>query len=261
MANFGGLGPLLAAANPSRFRVVSTNATLAYGVRSTSYAIYGQATYHLGADGASSPLAVSLGLRYTWDDKSISRTQNGAAPFTGDDRALNENSARFSKPTGDLTLRYRAIEDVNLYARVARGYRSGGFNSRQTTNAAANLGLIPFKPETIWSYEVGAKTQLFSRIRLNGSVFYNQYNDLIVAVPIPSGVGATFGNQLINAGKTDYYGAELEGRVEATDHIFFDASFGYVHKNSQAVSLCGCQRPESEYSRHFGVELCTDIHC
>ncbi|MFZ1738815.1 TonB-dependent receptor domain-containing protein, partial [Sphingorhabdus sp.] len=70
---------------------------------------------------------------------------------------------------------YRATEDINFYARAARGYRSGGFNLRQSTqvdNPATltvneAVALIPFNEETIWSYELGAKTEFMNRLRLN----------------------------------------------------------------------------------------------
>ena len=169
-------------------------------------------------------------MRYTWDKKGFNRSQNGATPFTDPtDLGLNRQKTSFGKPTGHVTVDYRASDDVNLYGRLARGYRSGGFNARQTTNAAAKLGLIPFNEETIWSYELGAKTELFNRLRLNAAVFYNEYSDLQATIPIPG--GATFGTQVTNAGKINYTGVELEGRLAITDNLSMDGSFGYVHKD------------------------------
>ena len=229
LGNFGALGPGLAAANPARFRNFSTpSSTLAYKADGDSFAVYGQGTYRPG--GADGPLGVTLGMRYTWDKKGFNRSQNGATPFTDPtDLALNRQKTSFGKPTGHVTVDYRASDDVNLYGRLARGYRSGGFNARQTTNTAAKLGLIPFNEETIWSYELGAKTELFNRLRLNAAVFYNEYSDLQATIPIPG--GATFGTQVTNAGKINYTGVELEGRLAITDNLSMDGSFGYVHKD------------------------------
>jgi iron complex outermembrane receptor protein len=229
LGNFGALGPALAAANPARFRNFSTpSSTLAYQADGDSFAVYGQGTWRPG--GAEGALGLTAGLRYSWDKKGFDRSQNGATPFTNPvDIALNKQRTSFSKPTGHVTIDYRATDDVNLYGRIARGYRSGGFNARQTTNAAANLGLIPFNEETIWSYELGAKTELFDRLRLNAAVFYNEYSDLQATVPIPG--GATFGTQVTNAGKINYTGFELEGRLAITESLSMDGSFGYVHKS------------------------------
>lgn len=208
------------------------NTVLAYRARGESYAIYAQGTYR--PDGPDGALGITLGLRYTRDKKDFIRTQNGVTPFTtAADIDLNTRSKNFGKPTGNLTVDYRASDDINLYARIARGSRSGGFNARQTTNSNAASGpiipLIPFNEESIWSYEIGAKTEFFDRLRLNASLFYNQYSDLQSTIPIPG--GATFGTQVVNAGKTDYSGFELEGRFEATKNFSIDGSVGYVHKD------------------------------
>ena len=220
-------GPLsfLAPLNPARFRAMPISSVLGYNSRGQSFALYGQATYRPG--GADAPLGITLGLRYSWDKKNFQVTQNGAVPFQGAalDRATSSKS--FSAPTGHLTVDYKASDDVNLYARIARGYRSGGYNARQDTSS---IPLTPFDSETIWSYELGAKTEFAKRLRLNGAVFYNIYTDQLVTIPVPTPAGQSFGNITVNAGKTKYYGAELEGNLLLTDHISIDGSLGYVKK-------------------------------
>lgn len=231
-AAFGPLGAAFRAANPARFRGVAQSSTLAYSVESQSYAIYGQGTYRPG--GADGPFGITLGLRYTWDEKEIMRTQNGATAFvTAADIALNTQSASFSEPTGHVTLDYRANDDVNLYARAARGYRSGGFNARQTTSAANNIALIPFSEEKIWSFEFGAKTQPIDGLTLNGAVFYNMYTDQQVTVPIPIQGGGSFGSQVVNAGETEYLGIELEARWELSENFSIDGAFGYIDSSTE----------------------------
>ena len=203
------------------------NSTLAYNVKGESYAIYGQGTFRPG--GVDGPLGITLGLRYTWDKKEIDRSQNGAAPFaTPAEIALNEQSAKFSEPTGHVTVDYRASDNVNLYARAARGYRSGGFNARQSTSVANNIALIPFNEEKITSWEFGAKTQLIDGLTLNGAIFYNIYEDQQSTIPIPIQGGGSFGTQVVNAGKTKYLGGELEARWQITDAFSIDGSVGYI---------------------------------
>ncbi|MFN5758338.1 MAG: TonB-dependent receptor, partial [Sphingomonadaceae bacterium] len=220
-------GPLsfLAPLNPARYRAMAIASVLGYNARGESTAVYGQATYRPG--GAESPLGVTLGLRYSWDKKNFQVTQNGAVPFTGAALARATSNKNFSAPTGHLTVDYKASDDVNLYARVARGYRSGGYNARQDTSS---IPLTPFEEESIWSYELGAKTEFANRLRLNGAVFYNVYTDQLVTIPVPTPAGQSFGNITVNAGKTKYYGAELEGNLLLTDHFSIDGSLGYVKK-------------------------------
>jgi iron complex outermembrane recepter protein len=227
--NFGALAPLLQANNPARYRGVPQAVTLGYRARGKSTAVYGQAEYRPGGkDGA---FGVTLGLRYTWDKKEMARFQNGAAAYTNPvEIALNDRQAKFSDWTGNLTVDYRANDDVNLYARIARGYRSGGFNARQPTNVAGNIGLIPFDNEVIWSYEAGVKAKFGSFARINASVFYNDYSDLQLAVPIPIAGGGSFGTAVDNAGKVVYTGFEIEAQIKPTDNIWFDGNIGYTHK-------------------------------
>jgi iron complex outermembrane recepter protein len=236
-ANFGGLAPLLQAGNPQRYRMVISDSTLGYRAGGDSKAIYGQASYRPGGeDGA---LGVTLGLRYTWDHKWAARFQNGLTPFVSPAAlARNTQDVDFKAPTGHLTVDYRMSDDVNLYARIARGYRSGGFNLRQgteddprTTTINEAVNLLPFGKETIWSYEAGAKMEFANRFRLNVAAFYNTYNDLQATIPIPIAGGGSFGTQVVNAGKINYMGFEVEGLAKLSDMFTLDGSLGYVHKD------------------------------
>jgi iron complex outermembrane recepter protein len=233
-ASFGPLGAGFRAANPARYRIVQQQSTLGYRAKGKSYALYGQGTYRPGGPGA--PLGITVGLRYSWDEKEFARFQNGATPYTSAaDLDLNTRKAKFSQPTGHITVDYQPDPRFNLYAKAARGYRSGGFNARQTTQQdnpatpAVNeaIALIPFGEEKIDSFEVGAKMN-FGRARLNLAAFHNIYKDQQVTVPIPIVGGGSFGTQVVNAGKTNFTGFEAEAMVEVVDDLLIDGSFGYI---------------------------------
>ena len=224
--NFGGAAPFLQGTNPARYRVALQNPTLAYSADGTSYAVYGQGTYR--PDGRDGRLGITLGLRYSWDEKHMARSQNGATPFVGADIGYNDQRAKFSAPTGNLTVDYRASDDVNLYARIARGYRSGGFNARQGV-VNATLPLKAFENETIWSYEAGFKTEFAQKLRLNGAVFYNVYSNLQLATFSPTTAGgAAVGTIVGNVGKTSYTGFELESQYQINDIFSLDGNVGYT---------------------------------
>src|SRR5262249_44742394 len=89
--------------------------------------------------------------------------------------ALVNRSASLHEVTGKLGLEYAIKPDVLLYASVSRGVKSGGFTAYNTlTPSQAD----PFRPEELWAYEAGAKTDLFDRrLRLNGAVYYYDYSD------------------------------------------------------------------------------------
>ncbi|HMB61340.1 MAG TPA: TonB-dependent receptor, partial [Xanthomonadales bacterium] len=77
---------------------------------------------------------------------------------------------------GHLALSYDWRPDLRGYLRIARGFKSGGFNpSLAALQTVALLGpeFIPYEPETLWNYEAGLKGVWWDG-RLSGtlSVFY-----------------------------------------------------------------------------------------
>ena len=234
-AQFGPLAAAFRAANPARYRAVPQFSVLDYTVDAKSYAVYGQGTYRPGA--LDDRLGLTLGLRYSWDEKAVERRQNGATPFTTPaEIALNTQEASFSEPTGHVTIDYEFSPDLNAYAKASRGYRSGGFNVRQATaldNPATpvdeSIPLRSFNEEKIDAYELGAKST-FGPLRLNAAAFYNIYNDLQTSVPIPIVGGGSFGTQVVNAGKIEFLGFEVEGVFELTETVTLDGAFGHVEK-------------------------------
>ncbi|WP_374285444.1 TonB-dependent receptor [Novosphingobium sp.] len=223
LANFGALGPSFAAANPARYRLVPTLGLLEYTTSAESSALYGQATWYVGGRDAGG-LSLTGGLRYTWDNKHMIRQQSGATrpstPATGD--------ASFKRLTWNAMARYEFSSEVNAYLRAASGYRSGGFNAPDTTQVGTST-LLPFDSEKIMSYEAGIKTELLDRhLRLNLAGYHNNYKDLAVAVPVPTASAGVFGSRIVNAGKVNYTGVEVEGQAVLTDNFTIDGNFGYV---------------------------------
>ncbi len=222
LANFGGLGPDFVAVNPAQYRVVQTLAELNYKAESESTALYGQFTLHPG--GREGRVSLTAGARYIWDTKEMIKFQDGTAPlatpFTG--------KRDFSKFTWNLMANYKMTDAVNLYARIATGYRSGGFNAGDNPSDGST-NLPSFEEESLTSYEVGFKSQLFNnRVRLNASAYRNVFDDLAVVIPVNSGTGGTFGTRLANAGKVNYAGFEVEAQALITDSFSIDGTIGYV---------------------------------
>ncbi|MBO9723939.1 MAG: TonB-dependent receptor [Novosphingobium sp.] len=222
LANFGALGPSFAAANPARYRLVQTLARLTYTASSESKALYGQFTFYPG--GRDSGIRLTAGGRYTWDDKSMIRQQNGAAPLP----VAETGHASFSKFTWNLMAGYDIAHDINLYARAATGYRSGGFNS-QDPAITGTTTLPHYNPESVTSYEIGVKSELFNRhLRLNLAAYHNIYKDLAVNVPLTDAPVGTFATRIGNAGKVTYTGFEVEAQAVLNEYLSLDGNLGYV---------------------------------
>jgi len=121
-----------------------------------SYALFADATYQF-----TERLSASAGLRYTHEEKESARhfelfldptvfvVANPPALLTGvgTPGAVVEASSDFEAFTPKFSLAYQANEDLLLYASVSRGFKSGGFDGRASTDA----GFAPFEPEFVWA--------------------------------------------------------------------------------------------------------------
>ncbi len=207
-----------------------------------SYAAFGQATFDF-----TPQLSLTAGLRYTREEKTYNRvTVTGSSlaalnnlrfAFPNDLPApLNaDNRATFDAWTPMATLSYKPTRDTLIYASAGRGFKSGGFNGRanSTSDLTLIVGGVPtlvtrFKPETVWTYEAGAKGNfLGGRVRLSGDAFYSDYRDFQARVGGGT-VGATGVFPVLNAGKLRIFGFELEAAVKPSNALTITSSVGYL---------------------------------
>lgn len=108
-----------------------------------------------------------------------------------------------------------------LYASVAKGAKSGGFNTM------ANLFDTErsFGPETNWTYEVGAKTAWFDGLlTANAALFWIDWRDQQVVAASAAGRSNNFYTN--NAARSRSRGLELE--LAATPAAGLDLSLAYT---------------------------------
>jgi iron complex outermembrane receptor protein len=191
---------------------------------SKSYAAYTQGTYKL-----TESLSTTLGARHSQESKSIAsqvvRLDANLQP-TGVVTGQGANDDDFSSFTYRAGLEYQAMPDLMLYASVAKGYKSGGFNARPTPSLQ-NLGLTSFEPETALTYEIGARSEWFERrLRVNATLFHTSYDDIqLREQAIVGGVTTTL---IGNAAKARIRGAELEIVAAPVDRLTLTASYGHL---------------------------------
>ena len=205
-------------------------------------AIFVQGNYDL-----TDRLTLTLGGRMSWDDRTISTRFRDAPlalanPFSPEalafsvadgvpaDRPISDEgsaSSDWAEFTPKIGVDYRFSEDVLGYASFIRGYNSGGFSARAGTVADVTT---PFDPEFVNSYEAGIKSDLLGgRARLNGAIFFNDYEDkqeeAILPAPPPTFTSTT----VRNVSSAEIWGIELEGSILLSDEFRVDASFGYLN--------------------------------
>ena len=179
-----------------------------------SYAAYTQGTW---TPEQLDRLHLTVGARYTYDDKhgELFMVNN-----TARDLSFELDSDRFDPM---VTLAYDATRDINLYAKYATGYRSGGASSR-------SLIYRSFGPESVKSYELGAKTFLFDRLaRLNvaGYLMDRTGSQIDFNFYDPDTNRNTL--ETVNApGTTKIRGVETELTVYPTTRLTLSASYNYT---------------------------------
>jgi iron complex outermembrane receptor protein len=138
-----------------------------------SYAFFGQGTYHL-----TDQWDITLGLRGTYEEKTRVGSQISgfklfdAGPF-GPDRYADEEFSVFNvSPMGSV--QYYPTEEIMVFAKAARGFKSGGFNQLRTLGGENTL----FDDEKATDVEAGIRTSWFDRMLIfNATFFYTWYDD------------------------------------------------------------------------------------
>ncbi len=115
--------------------------------------------------------------------------------------------------------------EATIYGHWARGFRSGGYNLRNSYPPTQELP-GPYDEEKIDTFEAGLKISTNIGI-LNGAVFYNMIDDVQRIITVPKSA-SVFAQEIRNTADVEAFGFELEGLVAVTDNFFLLGSVGYV---------------------------------
>lgn len=187
---------------------------------------------------------LSLGGRYTRDEKTADvlkenymglyspEFQDKYYPDADDSIPIGtltdySNSDTWSEFTPHIGLDYQFNEDIMVYAAYSTGFKSGGFDMRGDATALPSTK-DGFDPETVTTYELGTKSDLFdNRLRMNAALYYADYTDMQVTVQSASPAGG-FASAVLNAGKAKIQGVELEASLAVTDNLLANMTVGYA---------------------------------
>jgi iron complex outermembrane receptor protein len=196
---------------------------------SHSKALYAQGTLSFGSFVESlSGLRLTAGYRYTWD--ALTATSNFGLPHA----AATSTSGKYKAPNWTVGLDYDVFQHVLLFAKVSRGYKTGGVGT-----ATPAPQLRTFQPEFVTSYEVGVKADWHIGdipVRTNVNYYYTKYKDLqrtggtsyIYTDPTTGITAPVFGAQTTNAGKAHIQGIEFEGEIRPTRWFTLSGSYSYL---------------------------------
>lgn len=203
----------------------------------TSWAVFGQTSYKV-----NDKLDITGGIRYTDDIKTFSVGQQNVDGFA---LVIGAAQVQYYAPikvsddniSWELSANYRLTDKTSLFARVADGFRAQSIQGR---DVAFEAPPSVAKSETIFSYEVGMKSDLLNNtLRLNTALFYYTIDD----IQLSAIGGQTQGNQLINADKGVGYGFEFDFDYRVLPNLSVGGGFSYNNTELQddnlTVAPCG----------------------
>ncbi|GMN02349.1 TonB-dependent receptor [Erythrobacter sp. MTPC3] len=202
-------------------------------------------------------LELSGGVRYT-DEKKVSTISvpylhtflqgpGFVSPgfFSGPIRFADDNISP------EVTLKYQATDDFNVYAAFKTGFKSGGIdnsalpsNSLSVAALSGDFGALIFDSETTIGGEIGFKSQWADRsVTLNATVYYYIFDDL--QVQNFDAINIQF--LTLNAGELTSQGVDLEfswrtpidGLSISSNLAYLDAEFTDEFNTSAGEDLNG----------------------
>lgn len=236
-------------------------------------ALFGHADIDLTERGT-----LSLGIRFTEEDKDLSMTQDGMVNIQRASFATTDSRSD-SETSGTIGYSFRFTDNVMGYAKASRGFKSGGYTFSITqgenvsafagwfrTNAmgflAANPGAtkadlinaaiagsadpnqapagIAFDTETADSFEIGLKSELLNnRLRLNFAAFATEYDNFQQNI-----VRLATGITVQNVPGVEINGYEVDFTALITERLTIQGGLGYAEsKITEAFILTNPQNP------------------
>lgn len=180
------------------------------------------AAFTQGTLALSDAISVTAGIRYTRERKDFDQTATMFSVTTGLPLATYPRSystrGTYKAWTPKVGIEYRPTDGVLVYASATKGFKSGGFNFASANPAQG------FDPETLWSYEAGAKFDLLDRkLRLAATAFHYDYKDLQVQSFLTPGVV-----DITNAADARVKGIEVEAEARPAQWLRFGATLAYL---------------------------------
>jgi iron complex outermembrane receptor protein len=200
-----------------------------------AYAVFGQATWNT----LDQRLHLTAGARWSRDEREATLARANRNLTTGAvvlDPAVGAGKKTYSNFSPTFTIAYDVTDDINVFARWARGYKTGGYNTRASSIARFNEG---FGEETLTSIEGGIKSEFWDhRVRLNLTAFRGKYRD--IQLNIQSDPTNPRLVDVLNAGRATIQGIEFEGLIRPMRGLTIGANYAYLDaKYNEVLDAAG----------------------
>ena len=195
-----------------------------------SIAVFADFTWH-----ATDRLDLTVGGRYTHD--KVDSTVITTGPLVTDDTVtgIAQGKRKFDDFSPRFVARYQFTDDLSVYGTVSKGYKAGGtslgFNADPVNVPLPAIIEVPFKDETLWSYEIGFKSEwLDNRLRINAAAFFLDWSDLQLEsfrFLVPGNLQSKFA-LTANMDEAEVKGFEVEFVAAVSERFTFSGGLGYL---------------------------------
>lgn len=142
-----------------------------------------------------------------------------------------------------IGLAFELSENQNIALTASKGYRQGFSELIIGTTTIQTV-----EPETLWAYELAYRSKwLDDRLQINGNVFYYDYTNMQVPVPVPDPILSAGYTYTINAEQAHSYGAELEARWNFDSGLEVYAGLGLLRTKFDDASYNGISIAGNEF--------------
>ncbi len=185
---------------------------------------------HLSAS-LSEDVTLDVGLRYSSETVASTNSSSGTFSFpvvplvipSGDTIAFDDRTT-FESITGGVRLSVEFTDDMTVYGGIDRGYKAGGFNGAASPSISSNPATRQFDEEETLNFELGWKSEfLNNRLRSNGAIFLQTYDDYQVQIP-----DATTGTNLISNADVVVKGIEADITWLVSSGLTMNATLAYI---------------------------------
>ncbi|MGA3156252.1 MAG: TonB-dependent receptor [Steroidobacteraceae bacterium] len=176
---------------------------------------YGQATWHF-----SPQWSTGAGMRLGWA-RGVNTGVSGGFFNAPSPASHTERDANLP-PTPRFDLSFLPSDGQLYYISVAKGFRRGGTNG--TEPSPCNGDPDTYAPDTVWSFELGAKNEFFARrLQISTSAYNIEWRG------IQEGVNDACGNTYTaNAGSAVSAGFDLKAEALLSDRLSMALALGYI---------------------------------
>ena len=193
-----------------------------------AWAVFGSITYAM-----SDAFELRAGARYTNDEKDF--VTGAPVGFTFPNPLLPTSASLSDDDVSwDLAATWSMNDDVNFYARIAKGFRAA---SVQPAGPFGNQSVA--EPETNTSIEVGMKADLLDR---RAKLYFNLFRYEVKDQQLTAVGGASNAVRLLNADKTIGQGAEFDLQAYLTPKLLLTlgASYNDTEIDDDGISVGTC---------------------